>query len=115
MRSASRTGPRIQDGAIAKTPPGQGGVRDAANRPRQELAMKLFMFKSESKSGLHAFTAEPSGGQLPSPYQPWTAVGVVKPDSDPPHGLSRQAIELSIQEHGFQLWRVNSLSGRVRS
>jgi hypothetical protein len=77
--------------------------------------MKLFMFKSESKNGLHAFTAEPTGGQLPSPYQPWTAVGVVKPDSDPPHGLSRQAIELSIQEHGFQLWRVNSPGRRVRS
>ena len=68
--------------------------------------MKLFMFKSESKNGLHAFTKDPAGGQLPSRYQPWTAVGVVRPDGDPPHGLSRQSIELSIEEHGFQLWRI---------
>jgi hypothetical protein len=77
--------------------------------------MKLFMFKSESKSGLHAFTADPSGGQLPSQYRPWTAVGVVKPDSDPPHGLSRRAIESSIQQHGFQLWRVIPQAAPVRS
>ena len=72
--------------------------------------MKLFMFKSETKTGLHAFTADPAGGQLPSQYQPWTAVGVVRTDGDPPHGLSRQSIELSIEQHGFQLWRTKALS-----
>ena len=68
--------------------------------------MRLFMFKSEAKGKLHAFTADPGGEQLPSRHGPWTAVGVVREDKAPPHNMSRAAIEQSIAGQGFQLYRM---------
>ena len=60
--------------------------------------MRLFMFKSEGNNGLHAFAPDPGGEQLPPRHGPWTAVGVVREDKDPPHRMSRAAIEKSIAE-----------------
>jgi hypothetical protein len=67
--------------------------------------MKLFMFKSESGRQLHAFTSDPGGAQLPSRHGPWTAVGVVREDKEPPYKMSREAIETGISGQGFQLYR----------
>jgi len=67
--------------------------------------MRLFMFKSESNRELHAFAADPGGRQLPSRHGPWTAVGVVRDDSEPPHNMSRVVIEKSITDQGFQLYK----------
>jgi len=68
--------------------------------------MRLFMFKSESNRGLHAFAADPGGGPLPSQHGPWTAVGVVREDKEPPHRISRETIEKSIADQGFQLYKM---------
>jgi hypothetical protein len=51
--------------------------------------MRLFMFKSEGNGGLHAFAPDPGGQELPARHGPWTAVGVVRDDKDPPYRMSR--------------------------
>jgi len=68
--------------------------------------MRLFIFKSEGNRGLHAFAADPGGEQLPSRHGPWTAVGVVREDKDPPYQMSREVIEQSIADQGFQLYKM---------
>jgi hypothetical protein len=68
--------------------------------------MRLFIFKSEVNPDLRAFGADLAGAGLPSQFRPWHAVGAVAPDQDPPHNLSRPAIEAAINERGFQLWRM---------
>jgi hypothetical protein len=68
--------------------------------------MRLYIFKSEVKADLRAFAADPAGAKLPPKFRPWHAVGVVRPDKDPPHGLGREQIETAIADHGFQLWRM---------
>ncbi|AMN40314.1 hypothetical protein [Rhodoplanes sp. Z2-YC6860] len=67
--------------------------------------MRLFMFKSESDRELHAFSGDPGGRQLPSRHGPWTAVGVIREDKEPPHKISRETVEKSITDHGFQLYK----------
>jgi hypothetical protein len=68
--------------------------------------MRLFMFKSESNRELRAFAPDPGGEQLPTRHGPWTAVGVVSEDRAPPHAMSRTAIEKSIADQGFQLYKM---------
>jgi hypothetical protein len=68
--------------------------------------MKLFMFKSEGNGELRAFTADAGGEQLPARHGPWTAVGVVREDKDPPYNMSRDLIGKSITDQGFQLYKV---------
>ena len=67
--------------------------------------MRIFIFKSEARPGLHAFGGELDGSRLPKQFRPWRAVGAVAPDRDPPHKMSREVIEEAIKAHGFQLWR----------
>lgn len=68
--------------------------------------MRLYIFKSESRPALRAFAADVVGSKLPRTHGPWTAVGIVGPSNDPPHRLSRAAIESAIEADGFQLWRT---------
>lgn len=68
--------------------------------------MRLFMFESETTTDLRAFAADSSGSKLPERLGPWHSTGVVRPDRDPPHRLSRAAIEKAIAADGFQLWRM---------
>jgi hypothetical protein len=75
-------------------------------RERTTISMRLFMFKSESNRGLHAFAGDPGGQHLPSRHGPWTAIGVVREDKDPPHRMSRNVIEKSIADQGFQMYRM---------
>ena len=70
--------------------------------------MRLFMFKSEGFRGLRALAGDSGGRQLPSRHGPWTVVGVVREDGPPPHNMSRELIEKSITEQGFQLYRMKS-------
>jgi hypothetical protein len=75
--------------------------------------MRLYMFKSEGNTGLRAFAANAAIDQLPARFGPWLAVGVVRDDKDPPHNLSREIIEQSIAEQGFQLYRIKAKSSVV--
>jgi hypothetical protein len=68
--------------------------------------MRLYIFKSDAKGDLRAFAADVAGRKLPAKFRPWHAIGIVRPDKDPPHQLSRQDIERAIDSQGFQLWRM---------
>jgi hypothetical protein len=68
--------------------------------------MRIFMFKSDAESGLRAFAGDSAGSKLPQRHGPWHAVGVIRPEKDPPHQFSRAAIEKAIETEGFQLWRM---------
>ena len=75
--------------------------------------MRLFMFKSEGNRGLHAFTGDPGGEKLPTRHGPWTAVGVVREEKSPPYHMSRDIIEKSITDQGFQLYRTKPREGAM--
>jgi hypothetical protein len=70
------------------------------------MAMRIFIFKSETKPDLRAFGADLVGSRLPTQFSPWRAIGAIAPDRDPPHKLSRDTIETAIKENGYQLWRM---------
>jgi hypothetical protein len=67
--------------------------------------MYIYIFKSDTNRELQAFSGQRSGTGLPDRFGPWHAIGVIRPEAAPPHGLSRSVIEKSIAEEGFQLWR----------
>lgn len=70
--------------------------------------MNIFIFKSETSRDLRAFSSDQGGLNLPAQFRPWHAVGVVKPNSPPPNNLSRDVIEKSIADSGFQLWKLKA-------
>jgi hypothetical protein len=72
--------------------------------------MRIFIFKSETKPELRAFGGDLVGSQLPKQFSPWRAIGAIAPDRDPPHQMSRDAIETAIRDQGFQLWRFRKKS-----
>jgi hypothetical protein len=70
--------------------------------------MNIFIFKSERNGELRAFSSDKGGLNLPAKFRPWHAVGVVKPGSPPPNNLSRDVIEKSIADTGFQLYKLKA-------
>jgi len=71
--------------------------------------MRIFIFKSEKSPDLRAFADDQEGNKLPAQFRPWHAIGVVRPETAPPHNLSREVIESSIKNVGYQLWRLKKL------
>ena len=69
-------------------------------------ALRIYIFKSETRKNLRAFAADPRGSRLPDHHGPWTATGIIGPSSAPPHKMSRDAIEKAIASEGFQMWRL---------
>ena len=69
---------------------------------------RIYIHKSDAIDGLRAFAADSAGTKLPSQFRPWHAVGVIGPEKDPPHKLSRAEIERAIDANGFQLWRMKT-------
>jgi hypothetical protein len=78
------------------------------NNVRRKASMRIFIFKSDTSPNLRAFSDDQGGEKLPRQFRPWHAVGVVRPDSAPPHNLSRDLIEASIASDGFKLWRMKA-------
>jgi len=70
--------------------------------------VNIFIFKSEANRELRAFSDDQGGHKLPKAFRPWHAVGVVKPEAKPPNNLSRDVIEKSIADTGYQLWKMKS-------
>jgi hypothetical protein len=70
--------------------------------------MRIYIFKSETRKDLRSFAGDPIGSKLPQQHGPWTAIGVVRPEADPPHKFSRVSIERAIGDDGFQLWRLKA-------
>lgn len=75
------------------------------NDPAATGTMRIFVFRSETSQGLHAFAADLAGFNLPSQFKPWRATGAIAPDREFPYRLSREAVEAAIRDHGYQLWR----------
>ena len=80
-------------------------IRKSAGRIKPT---RIYIFKSETRRGLRAFAGDPAGSKLPQQHGPWTAVGVVRPEAEPPHRFSRVSIERAIDGDGFQLWRLSA-------
>ncbi len=68
--------------------------------------MRIFMFTSVAKSGLHAFAGDEAGSKLPPKYAPWGLTGTLTARQAPPHSFSRAVIEQAIGTAGYQLWRM---------
>ena len=68
--------------------------------------MRIYILKSEARSGLRAFSDDRSGVKLPARFRPWHTFGAIAADNDPPRGFSRDEIERAIRDTGFQLWRM---------
>jgi hypothetical protein len=68
--------------------------------------MYIYIFRSDVKEELQAFARDAAGSKLPDQFGPWHAVGVVRPDKDPPFNLPRAKIQKAIKINGFQLWRM---------
>jgi hypothetical protein len=68
--------------------------------------MHIYIFKSETRNELRAFAGDSAGSKLPQRHGPWTGIGVVRPEGNPPHKFSRVVIERAINGEGFQLWRL---------
>jgi len=68
--------------------------------------MHIYIFRSDLKKGLQAFAGDAAGSKLPDQFGPWQALGVVRPDKNPPHNLPRDKIQEAIKVDGFQLWRL---------
>jgi hypothetical protein len=83
----------------------KGWIRDVSRR--KDRAMRIYIFKSETRSDLRAFAGDLMGSKLPENHGPWTATGAIAPDNAPPHNFSRHAIETAIDAEGFQLWRMS--------
>jgi hypothetical protein len=78
--------------------------------PKEGTVMRIFIFKSETRPDLRAFSDDMAGSRLPEQFRPWRAIGAVAPDRDPPYKLSRAKIETAVSENGFQLWRFSKKS-----
>jgi hypothetical protein len=68
--------------------------------------MHIYIFRSDLKKELRAFAGDAAGSKLPDRFGPWHAVGVVRPDKNPPCNLPRDEIQKAIKINGFQLWRM---------
>jgi hypothetical protein len=68
--------------------------------------MRIYIFKSDARPELRAFSDDRSGAKLPASFRPWHAFGAVAADNDSPHGLDRNEIERAVRDTGFQLWRM---------
>jgi hypothetical protein len=70
--------------------------------------MRLFIFTSQAKPTIHAFSADSSGSKLPEKLAPWTFTRMLGSRQGLPHNLSREAVERGINLEGYQLWRLKA-------
>jgi hypothetical protein len=71
-----------------------------------DAPMRIFVFKSGTSKNLRAFAGDLRGSRLPEQFGPWQAIGAIAPDKPPPYTFPRDEVERSINEQGFQLWRM---------
>ncbi len=72
--------------------------------------MKLSLFKSMKEPDVFAYTADPSGGNLPAEFGPWLKAGEGSPAEahagQDPNGLSpSDPISMAVAKDGFYLVR----------
>ena len=78
--------------------------------------MRIYIFRSETRRELRAFSGDPAGSKLPQRHGPWTATGVVAPDRVPPHKFPRHAIEKATLRRALEggLAGLNFYQGEVQ-
>jgi hypothetical protein len=79
---------------------------DNVGVPIEGRTMRIYVFTSKTRKNLRAFTDDVSGAKLPQQLGPWRANGAIAADEKSPYRLARNQIEKSINDAGFQLWRV---------
>ncbi len=72
--------------------------------------MSIYIFKSETNDTLYAFAGDLEGSKLPGQFAPWHREGAIEAGEKPPHHFSRFKIESALKVHGFQLWRMKTVS-----
>ena len=77
--------------------------------------MHIYVFRSDAKRELHAFTDDLVGSKLPKQFSPWRTTGAIAPGKAMPHGFSRDQIEEAINNLGFQIWRMKPKVDAVKS
>lgn len=70
--------------------------------------MRIFVFKSQTRQGLHAFAGDIAGTRLPDRVGPWRLTGGSPPGASLPHGIQRRMVEGAIRAEGFQMWRLKA-------
>ncbi len=70
--------------------------------------MRIFLFESQTRQGLHAFASDIAGTRLPDRVGPWRLVSGSPSGGLLPHGIPRRMIERAIGAEGFQLWRLKA-------
>ena len=68
--------------------------------------MRIFVFESQTRMGLHAFAGDIAGTRLPGRVGPWRLIRGSPSGGPLPHGIPRRTIERAIGAEGFQLWRL---------
>lgn len=87
--------------------PDESRPETADDAPDGGASIRIFIFKSGSSPDLRAFGGDLVGSLLPSQFAPWHITGAIAPGHEPPHSLSRAAIETAIRDRGYQLWRLS--------
>jgi hypothetical protein len=72
------------------------------------VALRIFVFASESRPGLHAFAGDKTGSRVPAKVGPWRLLFGSATGARLPHGISRPTVETAIRTQGFQMWRLKA-------
>ncbi len=70
--------------------------------------MRIFVFESQTRQGLHAFAGDIAGSKLPDLVGPWRLISGSPPGGELPHKLPRRMIERAIVADGFQMWKLKA-------
>jgi hypothetical protein len=76
--------------------------------------VRLFIFESNTKTGLRAFVGDVAGRNLPDQFSPWRQIGAVAPGNAPPYKLSRDTIERPSALMAFSSGASNQRSHKAR-
>jgi len=70
----------------------------------------IYKFVSDAPNQLSAYTGDQAGKSLPVQHGPWQSAGEIGPGEKIPYQLDRKQIEDSIDELGYQMWRMTKAS-----
>ena len=71
--------------------------------------MRIFLFESKTRQGLHAFAGDIAGSKLPDRVGPWRLISGSPPGGALPHKIPRRMIERAIGVEGYQMWRLKAV------
>ena len=84
-----------------------GVSRSLVRRPFVRAVLVDFKRRKDHTHAHLHLAGDLGGSKVPQQHGPWTAIGVVRSETAPPHKFSRVSIERAIDGEGFQLWRLS--------